>query len=69
MDEARAKTIIQEEDVEVSVELGMGSEEARYWTCDFSHVGLLRVITKASSTDIATGICDNQRIISKLDST
>lgn len=48
MDEVRAKTIIQEEDVEVSVELGMGSEEAQYWTCDFSHVSLLRIITKAS---------------------
>lgn len=38
VDEARAKTIIQEEDVEISIELGMGSENAQYWTCDFSHV-------------------------------
>ncbi|KAF8511806.1 hypothetical protein BU17DRAFT_54362 [Hysterangium stoloniferum] len=37
LDEARAKTIIQEEDVEISIELGMGSEQAQYWTCDFSH--------------------------------
>jgi glutamate N-acetyltransferase / amino-acid N-acetyltransferase len=40
VDEERAKTIIQNEDVEISIELGMGSEEARYWTCDFSHVSL-----------------------------
>ncbi|GJJ11396.1 hypothetical protein Clacol_005629 [Clathrus columnatus] len=38
MDEARAKTIISEEDVEILVEMGMGNEEANYWTCDFSHL-------------------------------
>ena len=38
VDEVRAKTIIQEEDVEVSIELDMGSEGAQYWTCDLSHV-------------------------------
>jgi len=40
MDEVRAKEIISKEDVEVLVELGMGKEEAKYWTCDFSHVSL-----------------------------
>lgn len=38
MDEARAKTIISEEDIEILVEMGMGTEGAKYWTCDFSHV-------------------------------
>jgi glutamate N-acetyltransferase / amino-acid N-acetyltransferase len=50
VDEARAKTIIQEEDVEVSIELGMGSEGARYWTCDFSHVSLARICTLTFSS-------------------
>ena len=43
VDEARAKVIIQEEDVEVSIELGMGKAEAQYWTCDFSHVSASRL--------------------------
>lgn len=37
VDEVRAKEILEEEAFEVLVELGMGSEEARYWTCDFSY--------------------------------
>ncbi|KAH7929054.1 arginine biosynthesis bifunctional protein ArgJ beta chain [Leucogyrophana mollusca] len=35
--EARAKEILSQEDFEVRVELGMGKEGARYWTCDFSY--------------------------------
>lgn len=38
VDEERAKVILQREDLEIRVELGMGNEEASYWTCDFSHV-------------------------------
>ena len=37
VDEVRAKEILEKEAFEVLVELGMGSEEARYWTCDFSY--------------------------------
>ncbi|KIJ55522.1 hypothetical protein M422DRAFT_151244 [Sphaerobolus stellatus SS14] len=37
MDEDRAKEIISKEDLEILVDLGMGTEEAKYWTCDFSH--------------------------------
>ncbi|PVF99889.1 putative glutamate N-acetyltransferase precursor [Serendipita vermifera] len=37
VDEDRAKEILQKEDLEIRVELGMGNEEASYWTCDFSH--------------------------------
>ena len=33
----RAKEILEKEAFEVLVDLGMGSEEARYWTCDFSY--------------------------------
>jgi glutamate N-acetyltransferase/amino-acid N-acetyltransferase len=41
VDEDRAKEILQKEDLEIRVELGMGNEEASYWTCDFSHVSFL----------------------------
>ncbi|KZV98752.1 arginine biosynthesis protein ArgJ [Exidia glandulosa HHB12029] len=37
LDEARAKTILEEEDLEVRIDLGMGKESTKYWTCDFSH--------------------------------
>lgn len=39
IDEARASVILAEEDLEVEIDLGSGTEEARVWTCDFSHVG------------------------------
>ncbi|KAL7280557.1 hypothetical protein ACG7TL_005490 [Trametes sanguinea] len=37
VDEVRAKEIISQEDLEIKVELGIGSESAQYWTCDFSY--------------------------------
>jgi glutamate N-acetyltransferase/amino-acid N-acetyltransferase len=37
VDEVRAKQILSEEDFEVRVELGLGEESAKYWTCDFSY--------------------------------
>lgn len=37
VDEVRAKEILSAEDLEVLVELGLGSESAKYWTCDFSY--------------------------------
>ncbi|KAI8985683.1 arginine biosynthesis bifunctional protein ArgJ beta chain [Trametes punicea] len=37
VDEVRAKEIISQEDLEIKVELGIGSESAKYWTCDFSY--------------------------------
>jgi glutamate N-acetyltransferase/amino-acid N-acetyltransferase len=37
VDEVRAKEILSEEDFEIKVELGLGSESAQYWTCDFSY--------------------------------
>lgn len=39
VDEVRAKEILSEEEFEVKVDLGLGSESAKYWTCDFSYVG------------------------------
>lgn len=37
--EERASEILQAEDLEVVVDLGgEGGGEAKYWTCDFSHV-------------------------------
>ena len=38
VDEERAKQILQEEEFEVRVELGLRGESAKYWTCDSSYV-------------------------------
>ena len=38
VDEVRAKEILSNEDIEIKVELGLGNESAKYWTCDFSYV-------------------------------
>lgn len=40
IDEERAAEILKEEDLEVEINLGNGTEEAEVWTCDFSHVSL-----------------------------
>jgi len=37
VDEVRAKEILSRGEFEVKVELGIGSEKATYWTCDFSY--------------------------------
>ncbi|KAL1734220.1 arginine biosynthesis protein ArgJ [Schizophyllum commune] len=37
VDEDRAKEILSLEDIEVEVDLGLGSQEAKYWTCDLSY--------------------------------
>ena len=41
VDEVRAKEILSAEDLEVRVDLRLGSESAKYWTCDFSYVSSL----------------------------
>ena len=41
VDEARAKEIMELEDFELQVELGIGEAEAKYWTCDFSYVSFV----------------------------
>jgi glutamate N-acetyltransferase/amino-acid N-acetyltransferase len=38
VDEVRAKEILSAEDLEIRVDLGLGSESAKYWTCDFGYV-------------------------------
>ncbi|CAL1715342.1 unnamed protein product [Somion occarium] len=35
VDEVRAKEIVSAEDLEIRVDLGLGNESAKYWTCDF----------------------------------
>ncbi|KAG8790487.1 hypothetical protein FRC12_011761 [Ceratobasidium sp. 428] len=35
--EERASEILQREDLEIRVQLGLGDESAKYYTCDFSH--------------------------------
>ncbi|KAH9839958.1 uncharacterized protein C8Q71DRAFT_702505 [Rhodofomes roseus] len=37
VDEVRAKEILSVEDLAIRVELGLGSQSAKYWTCDFSY--------------------------------
>ncbi|KAK3308897.1 DNA replication factor C-like protein [Chaetomium strumarium] len=37
VDEARAAEILELEDLEILVRLGMGDKQATYWTCDYSH--------------------------------
>lgn len=37
VDETRASEILKMEDLEIRVELALGSESARMWTCDLSH--------------------------------
>ncbi|EMD39014.1 hypothetical protein CERSUDRAFT_151839 [Gelatoporia subvermispora B] len=37
VDEVRATEIVSQEDLEIRVELGLGTESAKYWTCDFSY--------------------------------
>jgi len=40
VDEVRAKEILSEGKFEIKIQLGIGEESAKYWTCDFSYVGL-----------------------------
>lgn len=37
VDEKRASEILKDEDLEIRIDLGLGSESATYWTCDLSH--------------------------------
>ncbi|GAA5999508.1 glutamate N-acetyltransferase [Rhodotorula paludigena] len=37
VNEERASEILKEEDIEIQIELGLGDEQATYWTCDLSH--------------------------------
>jgi glutamate N-acetyltransferase / amino-acid N-acetyltransferase len=49
VDEVRAKEILSAEDLEIRVDLGLGSESAKYWTCDFGYVSALRGMLNACS--------------------
>jgi len=40
VDEDRAKEILSEGKFEIKIQLGIGEESAKYWTCDFSYVSL-----------------------------
>ena len=40
VDEVRAKEILSEGKFEIKIQLGIGEESAKYWTCDFSYVSL-----------------------------
>ena len=40
VDEVRAKEILSEGKFGIKIQLGIGEESAKYWTCDFSYVSL-----------------------------
>lgn len=40
VDEARASEILDHEDLEILVRLGVGKEAATYWTCDYRYVSM-----------------------------
>lgn len=62
VDEVRAKEIISQEDLEIKIELGIGSESAKYWTCDFSYVSLLLVsLRNVIELRLILGIREDQR--------
>jgi len=52
VDEVRAKEILSEEEFEVKVDLGLGSESAQYWTCDFSYVCFVRLALGRRGADL-----------------
>jgi hypothetical protein len=52
VDEDRAKEILSEGKFEIKIQLGIGEESAKYWTCDFSYV---------SSVLSFRGVCDHGR--------
>ncbi len=61
VNEARATEIITQEDLEIKVELGIGSESAKYWTCDFSYVGVfLRFYLDSPVSDELSGVRQDQ---------
>ena len=47
VDEVRAKEILSAEDLEIRVDLGLGSESAKYWTCDFGYVSASAALSSA----------------------
>jgi glutamate N-acetyltransferase / amino-acid N-acetyltransferase len=49
VDEDRAKEILSAEDFGIRVELGVGAENATYWTCDFSYVGHVHTLQSTST--------------------
>jgi glutamate N-acetyltransferase / amino-acid N-acetyltransferase len=47
VDEVRAKEILSKDDFEINVQMGLGNESARYWTCDFSYVSRQQYLVTA----------------------
>lgn len=53
VDEGRAKEILNEGKFEIKIELGIGEESAKYWTCDFSYVSpsLSHILSPSMTTE------------------
>ena len=51
VDEGRAKQILTKTDLELRIELGLGAEAAKYWTCDFSYVCASQFLLKSHFPD------------------
>lgn len=62
VDEVRAKEILQEEEFELEVDLGLEGKdgEARYWTCDFSYVRCSFCFVFQYIYFSLLGICEDQ---------
>lgn len=63
VDEVRAKEILSNEDFEIKVELGLGNESAKYWTCDFSYVRITCACLSAtiSNAPLSIGLHQDKR--------
>ena len=55
VDEVRAKEILSEGKFEIKIQLGIGEESAKYWTCDFSYVSLLTLFMRTFEIRDVTG--------------
>jgi glutamate N-acetyltransferase / amino-acid N-acetyltransferase len=62
VDEVRAKEILSAEDLEVRVDLNLGSENAKYWTCDFSYVSPL-CLSNTAIYALLMGVCHKQEYV------
>lgn len=71
VDEARAKVILERDELEIRIELGLGEERAQYYTCDLSHVSNIPTNLPEEGTEelicsLVLGVCYDQRRLPEL---